>query len=318
MLACGADLNVVFSRDLVQRTYYWKYFDGFGSRAEQAQDTGFHRKSISAVKSRVYGTFAKITLCNAQSADVLLMMSPNQNLLIVLPAYNEAESLPALLQALDEAVLAFGLRASILVVNDGSQDDTAIVARAFQGQTPVEVFDQIPNQGLAQAMRTGFRLARERLHPKDLILVMDADNTHPAGLMGRMVQTIFEGAELVIASRYQTGARVVGLSRFRIWLSLGASWLFRLRVGLPGVRDYTCGYRVYRCSLLFRAMDRYGDTFIQQRGFACMAEILMKLKPFRPIIVEVPMILRYDLKGGDSKMRIWRTIRQTLRMLAGG
>lgn len=245
------------------------------------------------------------------------MVIDNRRLLIVLPAYNEEESLPALLSALDEAVKVFNLNASILVVNDGSKDRTSELARAFQGSTSVDVFDQIPNQGLAQAMRTGFRLARERLTEKDLVLVMDSDNTHPAGLMGRMVQTIYEGADLVIASRYRYGARVVGLARFRVWLSIGASWLFQLRVGLPGVRDYTCGYRVYRCSLLFKAMNHYGDAFIQQKGFACMAEILMKFKRFTPIVVEVPMILRYDLKGGESKMRILRTIRQTLRMLGG-
>jgi dolichol-phosphate mannosyltransferase len=244
------------------------------------------------------------------------MLPYDQKLLIILPAYNEEESLPALLHALDVAVQVFKLNASILVINDGSSDATAEIARAFKGYTSVEVYDQIPNQGLAQAVRTGFALARQRLTPNDLVLVMDADNTHPSGLMGRMVQTIFEGADVVIASRYQTGARVVGLARFRVWLSIGASWLFRLRVGLPGVRDYTCGYRVYRCSLLFQAMELYGSKFIQQKGFACMAEILIKLKPLRPIIVEVPMILRYDLKGGDSKMRIWRTIKQTLRMLA--
>jgi len=244
-----------------------------------------------------------------------MIMYEQHRLLIVLPAYNEELSILDLLKNLDESIVHFGLNASILVVNDGSKDRTSELARSFQGTTQVEVFDQIPNQGLAQAMRSGFRLAKEKLRKQDWVMVMDADNTHPTGLMGRMAQTLLEGADLVIASRYRYGARIIGLARFRILLSLGASWLFRLRVGVPGVRDYTCGYRMYRCSLLFAAMDKYGEKFIQQQGFACMAEILIKFKPLKPIVVELPMILRYDWKESESKMRIWRTVRQTFRML---
>jgi dolichol-phosphate mannosyltransferase len=97
-------------------------------------------------------------------------------------------------------------------------------------------------------------------------------------------------------------------------LSVGVGWLLRLRFGLPGVRDYSCGYRAYRASLLQRAMAAYGDRFIEARGFVVMTELLVKLAPLRPRIVEIPLDLRYDRKIGASKMPTARTIAGYLRL----
>lgn len=251
-------------------------------------------------------------------------MSANEDLprvLVMLPAYNEAEAIEKLLHNLDVAFRQYGFRGGVLVVNDGSKDATSELAKAFRCETPVEVYDQIPNQGLAQVMRTGFRLGLERCRPQDVLIVMDGDNTHPTGLMAQLFQLIMEGADVAIASRYRPGASVRGLSGFRKLLSLGASWLMRFRARVPGVRDYTCGYRAYRAAFLARAVAYYGGDyrkFIRQEGFACMAEILIKFKPLKPIIREAPMILRYDWKEGESKMRIFRTVKQTLGMIVRG
>ena len=70
-----------------------------------------------------------------------------------------------------------------------------------------------------------------------------------------------------------------------------------------------------RAELLQAAFDRYQHELIRQTGFGCMAELLLKLKNLTPIIHEVPLILRYDMKQSDSKMKILRTIKETLLML---
>ena len=70
---------------------------------------------------------------------------------------------------------------------------------------------------------------------------MDADNTHPPGLIDRMVQMIHEGCDVVIASRFQPGARVVGVPIERHFLSIGARALFTILFPTRGVRDYTSG-----------------------------------------------------------------------------
>jgi dolichol-phosphate mannosyltransferase len=130
-----------------------------------------------------------------------------------------------------------------------------------------------------------------------------------------MTQRILEGNEIVIASRYREGARVVGLSWFRRMMSLGARLLFTLAFPIPGVRDYTCGYRAYRASVIQEGFRLYGDTFIEQKGFQCMADILLRLGRMRKLVTEIPMVLRYDLKRGASKMRVAATVCLTLRLM---
>jgi dolichol-phosphate mannosyltransferase len=63
------------------------------------------------------------------------------------------------------------------------------------------------------------------------------------------------------------------------------------------------------------AFERYGERFVDQAGFQCMLDVLLKLRPFGWVIGEVPMVLRYDRKGGASKMRVWRTARASLALL---
>jgi dolichol-phosphate mannosyltransferase len=236
-------------------------------------------------------------------------------IIVVLPAYNEEKSIQKLLLRINQSFKQSHLSGKIIVVNDGSVDGTLEAVRSARLEVPLEVIDLKVNQGLANAIKEGFLAAITHSRPHDIIIVMDADNSHTPGLILRMTRLIFEGADVVIASRYQKGARIRGLSRFRVFLSWGASILFRLFAGIPGVRDYTCGYRAYRADLLLQAFEDYKTEFIRQTGFACMAEILLKLSKYDPIILEVPLILRYDQKESASKMRIGRTIRQTLAML---
>lgn len=235
---------------------------------------------------------------------------------IVLPAYNEEASLPHLLKRLDFALQDSNLNGEIIIVNDGSTDSTAEIARTFRCDTPIKLIDQQPNRGLAETIKNGlFTTLATCESDEDIIIVMDADNSHSPGLMFRMVNLIKEGCDIVIASRYQRGARIRGLSRFRKMLSYGASILFRVMVRIPMVKDYTCGYRAYKVGLLKKAVSHYQDNFIKQTGFACMIEILLRMQKFDPIIDEVPLILRYDMKESASKMKIVRTIKQTLKML---
>lgn len=234
----------------------------------------------------------------------------------MLPSYNEELSLPPLLKRVEEVKSDAVPGLELLIVNDGSKDGTLTLANAYAASHPwVSVLDLQPNRGLAGAMREGLKKAVEGLDDNDIIVTMDADDSHHPGLIFRMITQIREGSDLVIASRYRPGSRIVGLAPHRKLMSSVAGWLFRIFRPMKGVRDYTCGYRAYKVSLLRKALDHYQEHFIRQQGFACMAEILIKLKTFHPVIHELPFILRYDLKQGDSKMKVWKTVRQTLLMI---
>ena len=235
--------------------------------------------------------------------------------IVVLPAYNEASCIGDLLHSFVAAVPQTGVPCRVIVVNDGSTDDTAGVVLGFQQKLDIELINHSVNRGLAEAIRTGLSRAVEISAGDDVIVTMDADNSHPPDLVARMLPLIRDGYDVVIASRYQEGARVVGLSPFRTLLSSGASLLFRTILPVSGVRDYSCGYRAYRATLLKKAISEYGESFITERGFSCMVDILLKLRRYAPAIAEVPLVLRYDQKKSVSKMKVGKTVRQTLWLL---
>lgn len=234
---------------------------------------------------------------------------------VVLPAYNEAQSLGRLIPRIDETLSESFWNYDILVVDDGSSDDTVEVARELQSQYPIRIVCHPGNQGLGAAITTCLTVGVEGLEDEDIVVAMDADNTHPPQLISRMVPMIREGHDIIIASRYQIGGRVVGLAWHRELLSLGARYMMRLLLPVKGCRDYTCGYRAYRVGLVKQAISKHNGKLVHEAGFACMADLLLMLSNMGAIIGEVPLLLRYDFKRGVSKMRILQTVRRTCRMV---
>ncbi len=235
---------------------------------------------------------------------------------IVLPAYNEAANLPALFGQLATVVEdTYNLDLRVLVVDDGSTDDTAAVALRHAGPLRTEVLRNESNRGLAETFMRGMTAAAERACPGDIVVCMDADNSHVPGQILRMIRGIQEGRDVVIASRYQRGAVVKGVPWTRRALSRGMSLLFRTVLPIGGVRDYSCGYRAYRAEALQRALSVQGDRLAAGDGFACMVSILLRLAREDAICGEVPVVLRYDQKLGSSKMKIGRTVVRTLLVL---
>ncbi len=137
----------------------------------------------------------------------------------VLPAYNEQEALPHLFDAIGQAMADFALPYEVVIVDDGSRDETANIIRKRALSMPVLFYQHTVNQGLGATIRDGLKLAAENCADNDVIITMDADNTHPPGLVMRMVRQIQEGYDVIIASRFREGARVVGVPFIRHFLS---------------------------------------------------------------------------------------------------
>ena len=238
-----------------------------------------------------------------------------RRVLVVLPAYNEEARLARLLDRIDAAMDEAAMEYEVILVDDGSQDGTGRVAREWSERIPLRLERHESNQGLGATIRDGLVAAAQRAREGDVVVTMDADDTHTPGLIRRMVRMVAEGHDVVIASRYQPGARAVGVPVLRRALSYAGSLLFRLLLPIQGVRDFTCGYRAYRAEVIKDAIAELGPSFVEQEGFQCMVDILLKLRR-RPLIFgEVPLILRYDLKEGASKMDVSKTIFSTLALL---
>ena len=234
---------------------------------------------------------------------------------VVLPAYNESESLPSLLTRFGNLPMEQRSNMSIHVINDGSTDNTREVALKPYLGLDVDVIDHSRNMGLGQAVQTGIRAVTETASEDDLMVLMDADDTHDPELVNKLVAAIEDGADIAIASRFVPGGDDSTAPFFRRLLSRGAAYIFRAALPVDKkVRDFTSGFRAYRVSILKRAVAHWGERLIEERGFACMVELLMKLRYCKPAIAEVPMYLEYDRKQGASKIRIVRTIFQYLKL----
>lgn len=183
----------------------------------------------------------------------------------MLPAYNEEENIGGLLDKLNHYLSADGFQFHVLVIDDGSKDKTLSILESHRATMPLTVDRHQVNQGLGATIRDGLLRAVDLASSNDIIVTMDADETHTPGLILRMVRMIIEGHDVVIASRYQSGARVIGLSIHRRFISWVSSLLVRTLFPTPGVRDFTCGYRAYRAAVLKQAFNKYGSAFVSAR-----------------------------------------------------
>lgn len=234
-----------------------------------------------------------------------------RNLYLMLPMFNEQESITKLLAGVDKVRSRLQDPLEVVIVDDGSSDNSVKKVEEFSKKTEflnIRVIPHDKNMGLGQAMRTGIYHLVKTINPEDIVFTMDADNTHDPKHMVDMKKKIDQGNEIVIASRYCSGGDEWGLKIHRKILSFGASGLLGIVFKCKNIKDYTCGYRAYKGRLLKEAYEYYKEDLIRENGFTCMAELLIKTHQFAKGALEIPMILRYDLKGGVSKMKIFKTI----------
>ena len=94
-----------------------------------------------------------------------------------------------------------------------------------------------------------------------------------------------------------------------------ANFLLKMLFPIKGVSDYSCSYRAYTAKILQLAKSIYRDKLIEEKGFACMAELLIKLRRLHIIACETSLLLRYDKKAGRTKMDVLDTALKTLRLI---
>ncbi len=223
---------------------------------------------------------------------------------ILLPAYNEEDTLPRLLPK----ILAFAARqpfeVRIVVVNDGSTDNTAKVLSDFAAREPIEIITHKINRGLGETERHGFEYIAERCSPLDVIVRFDADDSHEPDYIATLLGRIEEGFDVVNTSRFRPTGGQKGVSRYRAFISYCANTFMACVFRISGVRDYTCGFRAYRAKAIQDGIRVFGNDFIQLKGmgFTSTLEMLVKLKLVGCKFAEVPFVLRYDQKTSASKM----------------
>jgi dolichol-phosphate mannosyltransferase len=235
-------------------------------------------------------------------------------IVFVVPAYNEAENLPRLLDDLESSPSLFSPESRLIVVDDGSHDGTPELVRQYRGPLPVELVELGENQGPGAAFRAGFAAALASCPENALLVTLEADTTSDLEALPAMLARAAAGAELVLASVH-SGGRMVNISPLRRVLSAGAGFVVRHTLGVDA-RTVSCFFRVYRASILRAALARHGDDLIRESGFACKAELLAKIASLGARIEEVPVDLDGDRRNGQSRMRIMPTLLGYGRLMA--
>jgi dolichol-phosphate mannosyltransferase len=223
---------------------------------------------------------------------------------VILPAFNEAASLPRLLPGLDATLRGLDAAYRIVAVDDGSTDGTAGILAEHATRLPLDVLTHPLNRGLGETERDGFELVSARCSPDDVIVRVEGDDTHEPAYIADLLRRLEEGCDVAITSRFRPGGGQVGVGAYRAAVSRAANVFMRLVFAVPGVRDYSCGFRAYRARVIQDAIRVYGNNFVQLKGlgFTSTLEILVKLHLLGCRFGEVPFTLRYDKKGGGSKM----------------
>ena len=231
----------------------------------------------------------------------------------VVPALDEERNVPRLLADLEARPGLWAPAGRFLLVDDGSRDRTAATARAHAGALDVEVLSLGHNHGPGRAFDLGFRRVLRDAADDDLVVTLEADTTSDLGALARMLEAA-RTADLVLASVHGGGA-MVGVPRSRAALSRGASRAVSTSFGLDRA-TVSSFFRVYRAGLLRAAYAHHGDRLIAEAGFACKAELLVKLTRLGARVVEVPVTLDARRRVGASKMRVLPTVAGYARLVA--
>jgi dolichol-phosphate mannosyltransferase len=215
--------------------------------------------------------------------------------LVVVPTYNERETISDTI----EALLERPCQPDILVVDDSSPDGTGAIVTAAMALQPerIHLLERPGKQGLGRAYAAGFAQALST-DKYDVIVQMDADGSHAPSDVDRLIAAAAD-ADLVIGSRYVTGGHSDGLSRPRELLSRGGNTYARLLLR-AGVNDLTGGFKAWRSDLLARLLEEATAS----DGYGFQIEMTLRAARRGARIREVPITF-HERVAGSSKMT-WR------------
>jgi len=232
----------------------------------------------------------------------------------VIPAYNEVENIPRLLS--DLAPVARELGARVIIVDDGSTDGTSEAIREHAQDMHLAIVRHTVNRGLGTAINSGIRAALGESSDDDAIVTLEADTTSRLSDLPRMLELFDRGTDVVLASVYAPGGKIVGVSRWRLAASKSVSDTFRVLGGLREMHTLSSLYRVYRAGTLRRAADTYGYLLVREPGFAANVELLLKLYNAGATVAEVPTVNDWTTRKGESKMQLKPTVIAYFRVMA--
>lgn len=223
---------------------------------------------------------------------------------ILIPLFNEEGNIDNLFREVTSVILSDEIY--FVFVDDGSTDSTRELLNHYFQKTNFHIVWSSKNKGPGWAFREGFEwILTHSTNEDDIIVTLEADCTSDISLLPKMVSVCRLGYDMVLASVYAQGGGFTKTNWFRRFLSSVANLLFRFLFDIK-VLTISSFYRVYSIEIIRKI--KYNNTpVINENGFICMLELLVKVIKADGKIVELPMVLNSNKRVGKSKMKIFRT-----------
>lgn len=239
-------------------------------------------------------------------------------IIAIFPCYNEAETLRLALESLISELEKQGEEFRIIVVDDGSTDDSQKIYSEFvqKNKDKFELIRFEQNRGVGEVFKAGFAKAIEiAKEDDDAIIIVEADGTNELELISCMRDQIRKGADIVIASRYLKSSVVTGMPIHRRILSSLLNFYLRIRFKeLANIHDFSYFFKAISAGAVKRALERHGKRFIISKGFPASTELTIKILALSTKSVELPTRYFYQSRG-KSKLKIWTTIREYISLV---
>jgi glycosyltransferase involved in cell wall biosynthesis len=215
---------------------------------------------------------------------------------IVMPCLNEAESLAPCVRAARAAIAELGIDGEVIVADNGSTDGSVELAESLGARVA-----HVDARGYGSALQGGFAAARGKY-----ILMGDADGSYDFGHLGRFLEKLDAGADLVMGNRFGGGIAPGAMPPLHKYFgNPGLSWMGRLFFGAP-VSDFYCGLRAFR-------RDALPTLNLQSPGMELGVEMVAKAALYGLSVAQVPTTLSPDLRSRPPHLRTWRDGWRTLR-----
>lgn len=220
-------------------------------------------------------------------------MSIIDKTLVIIPTYNERESIGKIIDSLT------ALKLKVLIIDDNSPDGTSEFVRSLNYNN-VDILDREKKDGLGAAYRAGLKYALTYHPDADYFVSMDGDGSHQVADLALMLNRFEESpkASLVLGSRWMDGGGIRNWSRYRIWLSKAgtryASWALKMPIS-----DLTGGFRIYPRQTL----EHIDFNQITSNGYCYQIEMAFAVKHLNKEIIEHPITF-IEREAGVSKMSL--------------
>ncbi len=240
---------------------------------------------------------------------------------IILCAYNEAQNLKTLLANLNHELSGLKQNFEIIICIDGTTDESESIINEFAKICKIKILPPKNQRGLGVAFKRIFLEVINNSSDDDLIISLDADNSHNPSQIPAMIEHFEKNSlDFLVASRFCDHSSMQHFPLHRKFISKTVSLLLQTlfpikKISGKKIQDYTSGYRIYKAKKLKDLYKIKKDNFIREPEFTYTCELLVKLSQLQGRFDEIAILYEYEKKLGISKLRIGRNFYRLLILL---